>query len=385
MHLHQTLEKYLPLISNMLAPAAIFSIGLFSFLSSGEFEASTSSVFHWGFFAISFIGLVLLLNFNRGRPLFLMATIFLSYILLNYLKNRFGPELSSNVWYHNLSIFVPLNLLFFYGYFLKRFFGRPSLIILFALAFEYALGEFLGKYGWSFTFYYQGYNLVPFFLFFALGLWSFVNAVKSGSLFDYGILFTDICVGLGFYYSTSPSGLSIFFFMAQLILLIYLVYTLIYRHYYDELTGVYSRNSYLMQSKHFPLKYSLNIISIDNYDKLVLSIGHHNVDTITLLLADILDEMSADDSVYRYSADEFIIIYKKFDKKEAFAKAEEIRRKIAGLSFEYSSSAKPLKLTVSCSVSEKKRSDAGAVEVLLRADKALRKTLKFSHNVTSQG
>ena len=385
MRLHQTLEKYLPLISNMLVPAIIFSSGLFAFLSAGEFAHSTDLIFHWGFYVLSFTGLVVLLNFNRGRPLFMMTTVVLSYVLLNYLKHRFGAELKETVWFDNLSFFVPLNLLFFYGVFLKHFFGRSSLFILIALAVEYMLGEIMGRHELRLSFYYDQYNVVSFFLFLILGIWSFTNAVKSGCLFDYATLFSGICVGLGFYYCAMPSGVSIFFFMAQLILLIYLVYTLIYRHYYDELTGVYSRNSYLMQSKHFPLKYSLNIVSIDNYDKLVMSIGQKNVDIVTAMLASLIEEMSADDTVYRYSADEFIIIYKKFDKKEAFNQDETIRRRIAGLEFKYSAKAKPLKLTVSCSVSEKKRSDAGAVEVLMRADKAMRKTLKFSHNVTSQG
>ena len=45
---------------------------------------------------------------------------------------------------------------------------------------------------------------------------------------------------------------------------------------------------------------------------------------------------------------------------------------------------KPIKLTVSCAVSEKKRSDANSVEVLVRAHKALQKTYKFTQNVTSK-
>ena len=96
-------------------------------------------------------------------------------------------------------------------------------------------------------------------------------------------------------------------------------------------------------------------------------------------------EIIIDETVFRYAPDQFIVLYKKQDKKQAFNHLENIRRAIAGLSFSWSNKQKPIKLTVSCSVAEKKRSDSGAVEVLLRADKAMRKTLKFSHNVTSQG
>ena len=160
---------------------------------------------------------------------------------------------------------------------------------------------------------------------------------------------------------------------------------MVYNHYYDELTGFYSRNSYLMQAKNFPLKYSLGLVCIDSFDKLSETIGRKKADTVVGMIASVLEGEVQDDNIYRYAADQFIIIYKKLDKKETFAQLENIRRTIAGLSFEYSPKQRPLKLTVSCSVSEKKRSDAGAIEVLMRADKAMRKTLKFSHNVTSQG
>ena len=160
---------------------------------------------------------------------------------------------------------------------------------------------------------------------------------------------------------------------------------MVYNHYYDELTGFYGRNSYLLQSKHFPLKYSLGIVCIDNYDKLLTTIGRRRLNLVVGMLAGVLEEMNPDEHIYRYTEDEFIIMYKKLDKKEAFARLDDIRRTIAGLEFIYNPAQKALKLTVSCSVAEKKRSDSGAVEVLLRADKAMRNTLKFSHNVTSQG
>ena len=95
--------------------------------------------------------------------------------------------------------------------------------------------------------------------------------------------------------------------------------------------------------------------------------------------------MTSEEVVFRYAADQFVILYKDKDNKEAYTHLDNIRRVIAGLSFSCSSKGQPIKLTVSCSLAEKKRSDAGAIDVLVRADKAMQKTLKFSHNVTSRG
>lgn len=385
MRLQQTLEKYLPLIGNMLAPAFIFAGGLFCFLLYGSFDFSISLTFHWAYYSLCLLSLIILLNFNQSRPLFFLSAICLSYILINYLKNRFGAEFSQTVWFNNLIVLLPWNLLAFYLYPGRRFLSRRSLIFLLSIMAEYAAAEFLGRYQISLSLVWHGVNLMAACGFVVLISWALVYSVKAGKLYDYSILFASICISLGLYFASSAAGLSLFFFMAQLIVTINIIYSLVYNHYYDEMTGVYSRNSYLMQSKHFPLKYSLGIVSIDNYDKLAETIGAKRQKILTALVAEVLQELAAEDAVYRYAPEQFIIIYKKFDKKEAFAHLENIRRTIASLSFACSTAQKPLKLTVSCSVSEKKRSDAGAVEVLLRADKAMRKTLKFSHNVTSQG
>ena len=164
-----------------------------------------------------------------------------------------------------------------------------------------------------------------------------------------------------------------------------LVFTLTYNRFYDETTGFYSRNSYLIKSKNFPFKYNLGIISIDNYDKLLKTFGYKKQKILTNLIAEVVQELTSEEVVFRYAADQFVVLYKDKDNKESFTHLDNIRRIIAGLNFSWSAKEQPIKLTVSCSLAEKKRSDAGALEVLMRADKAMRKTLKFSHNVTSKG
>ena len=385
MRLQQTLEKYLPTISNMVAPAIIFAFGLFSFLLNDGFSFSDSKIFHWSFYTLVFINIVVLLNFNLGRPLFFIIISSFSYILINYIKNRYGNSYWDTSWYKALTILTPINLLCFYLYSSKKFLSRKSLWIFMVIIAEYAVVEKLGNNNINIAILVNNINIIAVIGFSILILWILVNSIKTGSLFDYAFLYSSISIGLGFYYSSDFSGRSLFFFMSQLFLSVYLIYSLIYTHFYDEITGFYSRNSYLIQSKNFPLKYSLGIVSIDNYDKLGISFGAKKQGVITSLIAEVLQTLITDQSIFRYAPDQFIILYKTMDKKEAFAHLDEIRRSIARLSFTWSKTQKPIKLTVSCSVSEKKRSDAGAVEVLMRADKAMRKTLKFSHNVTSQG
>ncbi len=385
MRLQQTLEKYLPLIGNMLIPVVIFTAGLLSYLAYGGFDFATAQIYHRSFYILSLISLLILLNFNYGRPLFFMVAIAITYVVLNYLKNRFGTDAFSHVWMQNLKALVPWNLLLFYLYSKHRFISRRSLLMVIVLIVEYTIAEILGRYNIGLTIPHLQFNFLSCLGFLVLFFWSLVNAVKEGKLYDYAVFFSSLSVGSGLWFADNASGLALFFFIAQLLLVIYFIYTHIHNYYYDGQTSFYSRNSYLIQSKSFPLKYSLGIVSIDNYDKLLNLFGLSKLNIITGLIADVLQDLTPEDTIYRYAPDQFIILYKKLDKKEAFAELEKIRRTIAGLSFAVSERQKPLKLTVSCSVSEKKRSDASAVEVLMRADKAMRKTLKFSHNVTSQG
>ena len=385
MRLQQTLEKYVPLISNMLMPLFIYGLSLIIFLLYNDLSRGVALFCHWGFYIISLLGLLILLNFNQSKPLFLIVISVVSYTAINYLKNWLGSEFHSNIWFKNIAVVIPYNLLFFYLFPKHKFICKQSLILLMMILIEYSFCEFLGRVGIDINIQYKNINIMVALGFCALIITALYNAIKDGMLYDYVMLFSSLSIATGLFFSATVSGLSLFFFISQLLLIGYLIYMLIYNNYYDDTTGFFSRNSYLLQSKHFPLKYSLGIVSIDNYDKLQKTIGVRRQNIVNGLIADVINSMSSDETIYRYAPEQFIILYKKLDKKEAFAQLEELRRTIASLEFEYSPNQRPLKLTVSCSVAEKKRSDIDAIEVLMRADKAMRKTLKFSHNVTSQG
>lgn len=66
---------------------------------------------------------------------------------------------------------------------------------------------------------------------------------------------------------------------------------------------------------------------------------------------------------------------------ESFEKAEEVRRILAKSVFVFNEN-NHLQLTVSQCVSEKKRSDADAAAVLVRAEENLQKACRFTRNIT---
>lgn len=385
MRIQQTLEKYVPLISNMILPAVIYAVSLMLFLIKEPFEIQTNIFLHYFFYFVSFAGLLIMLNFNINRHMFFMIGNLLCYVLINCLKREYGAVFRQSLWFDYLIILIPLNLILIYLYGSFRFISSKSLRFIMIILFEYGIVETLVKYNINIMVSVYDINIIAFTLFFVFVAVFLIKSIKENNLYNYTTLYSTISVISGICFSNTTTGMILFFAGAQFTMLIDLIFTLTYNYFYDETTGFYSRNSYLIKSKSFPFKYNLGIISIDNYDKLLTAFGYKKQRVLTNLIAEVVQDLTSEEVVFRYAADQFVILYKDKDNKEAYTHLDNIRRVIAGLSFSCSPKGQPIKLTVSCSLAEKKRSDAGAIDVLVRADKAMQKTLKFSHNVTSRG
>ena len=381
------IEKIIPLIGNMLLPAFLFACALLSFCLQGTFSNTATSVFHTGFYLLSFIGFLTLLYCNRGKPVFIFLLIALAYMLINFLKHLFGAEYTQSAAYISLATLMPLNLLILYFLPAKRFFNKINIWILLGIFAQFSLAELLARHQVALgTSIYSPntLNLVSLMIFIILLLTTLYNSAISGSIADYNYFFTSLSVCLAFYYSDSAYGLSIFCFCAVLISLSALAQIIYNETYKDTLTGLDSRNYYIIHSKNLPFKYCVGVISIDDYDKLGINFGRRIQNILTKLIARQIINLEKDENIYRYDDDKFVILYKNLDKNESFERLEIIRRAIVSAQFEFSTRHKPIKLTISAGVSEKKRSDANSFEVLARADKAMRKIRAFSHNVTSK-
>jgi diguanylate cyclase (GGDEF)-like protein len=253
---------------------------------------------------------------------------------------------------------------------------------------QLAIGEYLSKAGIAvfFNSFADGVSLntLSIFLFFIFLVSAFIKCTQSGYIDDTALFFSGLNVSAGFYYSASSTALSIFFCASALTLFIGLLKNIQYTRGHDIQTGLLSRQTYLKESAKYPLKYSLAIICIDNYKNLYKVIGYFKMQKLIKMLALHLSKLEPDTPIYRYSADEFIMVLKNDNLKQSYEKLDNIRREIASSEFMFSHRQKGLKITISGCVSEKKRSDANATEVLLRARKNLQKTYQFTQNLISK-
>ncbi len=384
MHKFTQIEKTLALTKNMFLPLAFFAFSLFAFYALSPFSPLINQIFHNSIYILACGSFMTLLYFNRGKSVFLLLTIILGYILTNLIKQLYINDFLLSPAYLILETFVSINLLVFYFFHPRQLMQKTNLWILLTIFIEFAIGEIIIKQQINLGIIFNNINLIPLSLFITVTLISFINATKSGGITDYNLFFAFICQTLAFYYSSSVSGLTIFTFTSILCIISAIVQNIYTETYTDTLTNLYSRSSYIIHSKSFPLKYSIGLIKIDDYDKIGSNFGKRIQNTLTKLIANTIIDIEKDENIYRYNTDEFIIVYKNMDKKEGFERLETIRRTIASSLYEYSIKRNALKLTVSVCIAEKKRSDATSFEVLMRADKALQRARSFSHNVSHQ-
>lgn len=312
----------------------------------------------------------------------------MSYMIINNLKRIGVGEYVYDFTYQNICVLLPVNLLIFYLLPPRKFFSKENLYVLLGFLVELSLFEhFSNNHSLSWNYISSAtltYSDMSFLISLVCGIIILFKASTDGKIIPSYLLFAYIEVVFGLIYSDNSSALTMMFFAAVISIFVAVCYEIFHTTYYDDLTELLSRNSFIINSKHLPLKYCIGIICIDDFLRMNKIFRRHEVKDLIMMISQLIDEADTENEIYRYAVDEFVIVFKNETKDEAFNKIEDIRRKIAGAEFILSQRKKPIKLTVSAGISEKKRSDANAYEVLVRTRKALEQTNKFSQNITSK-
>lgn len=372
-------EKLITYNRHLFLPALIFAFAIIGFLGKQSYQPSTLLTFHWVFYICSFVGLLILLYYNQSKPVFFIISMVLSYLVINNLKSTLGHNYTNSDYYLLLCILLPINLALFFFIPDGRLLNKKNLYFLFFILAEVSLIE---KVNIPFSITYAHYTILS--LFVVAILIMFFKNISIGKITPTYLFFASLCIAFGIYFSDNNYSLPIFFGSAALIIFLAICFDLYFSIYKDYLTELPSRQSFIVNARHFPLKYSLGIIAIDEYENIKKAFGKTQINDLTQMIANLIGELQEKENVYRYNEDEFVIVFKNETKNESYVHMEEIRRKVASSNFALRWRKKPIKITVSGSISEKKRSDATAYEVLKRAHKVLQKTYKFTQNVTTK-
>jgi len=383
------LKQIVPLMQNSLLPAFFLCVALIFYFSLEPFDKSVLQFFHLGFFAVNFITICLLVYFNQSRPLFYILVMMLSYMLINYLKYQHGIIYYLTPGYFNLAFFAVAGLLFFYFLPNRRLCNKETVGFILIILAAFSLGEQMGNQNISIDFSFSrcmgcGLQSFAFALFFTAVVIMMFNSSVTDEILTTALFFATVSIMLGFYFSLRPSSLVIFFFNAAFTVAAGTAHSIYYSRRKDIVTGLDNGNSFIAASPKFPLKYGLGIICIDDYKHLAQIFKKSVVNELLIMVSRKIREQEPESLLYRCGSDEFVIIFPQAEKGTSFTRLDEIRRSIAAAEFMLSSRKKPLKITVSCSIAEKKRSDADVFEVFIRARRILQKTYKFTQNITSK-
>ena len=313
----------------------------------------------------------------------------LSYILINYLKHSYGVIYYLSSAYYNLVFLICIGMLFFYYLPNRPFFSYDTLKFVFLILLGFTLGEILSNTDIKLNIstpinFGIGLQLFGIFLFACAFFTMLLRASIFNSALNTGLAYAFASITIGFYLSPQSSGFSLFFACGAFITFISILQHIFFITHKDIATGFDNAYSFTYKAKKLPLKYGLGIICVDDYKHLLQAFRKNEVCSIMQMISKIILSLEPEAQIFRCSPDEFIIIFPNAEKGTSYAKVDEIRRQIAASDFILSKVKKPLKITVSCSVADKKRSDNNVNNVFIRAHRVLQKTYKFTQNITSK-
>ena len=319
----------------------------------------------------------LLLGFftHTSKHVFLQILVFLPLLVL---KTDL-PEFSK--LYGFITVFVPVNFMVLVLLQESEFKSSKSFYLLAVLAAEAFLIEQFSASTFQLPADIHTIALCSCVLC-ALVLLIFIS--NNAGIQNSGTFYAFLCLSLGLFNIAKNPYAAFYFLAAMLILLGTFLYEHISAYFTDPVTQALSKNSYKKDfSKKDLLKYSLAVFCLDDYAKLVKIFNQKITNRILQMLIEKVRTLEPEVPLYRYSADEFILIFYTTSATECYEHMEALRRLIAGTEFVIEKNH-PVKITISAGVSEKKRSDANADAVLLRTRETLRKTYKFTQNMTSK-
>jgi GGDEF domain-containing protein len=324
---------------------------------------------------------------NTSKPLFSLVLGATCYCIINTLKVKYGDTFIDSAEFRCLSFILPLNFVLLYFLPQSPLISSRNKYLLLGLLTQAAL----------FSYFCSIFNGIPHIniTFEAIPLWTCalwiilltplaINISFKNTVINTGLFYADTALFLGIIYANSASGQTAFFLSFALILLCTTLLNLHYANHYDELENVGSRTAYFNHANtQFPYKYTIALFSIDNRDKLEEKVlGTKKLAALEQMSINRIRELPYDLSIYRYTREEFIMVFKNENARHVREFADDIRRTIAGTEFIFAS-AQSIKITISVCVSEKTRKDLDAAEVTERAHTALHKNYRFNCNITT--
>lgn len=336
---------------------------------------------------ITAITLVLAALFRIPCIVMTASIIYLSYIIINGLRYTYGEDYMFSASYNIWCLLVLPNISLAYLLFKQNKHNKYwSWFYVWILAQTALIEKLQNQNVNADSYYFYSHigmlNYPAFYVSIIILLLLLIYQIMKGHILNASTLFTSLSIFMSLLYSDNLFAFSLFFLSAISIQLVTIIHYTHYRTYRDENLDLANVNSFFREAeKKYPLKYSIALMYIDEYERLLKRFGENKTLVLKKMFLARIKEAEPDVEIYNYKPDALILAFKKSNLTESFEKAEDIRRLLAKSIFVFNEN-NHLQLTVSQCVSEKKRSDSNALAVLQRAEENLKKACKFTRNIT---
>lgn len=379
--------KILTYSKNSLFPLLVIGIFFVYFSSVSGFSEESYHSIHMFFLGTATLAIMLPLFLKIPSITMSSFVILVGYLIINSMRYTYGEDYMFSSGYNVWCMMIFPNLLLAYACFpYNRPYKYWSWFYIFVLV-QTAIIERLQNQNIDADSYYF-YKHIGMFNYPALCIAAFclisliIHQIVKGRILGAANLISAIGVFTGILLSNDLYAFSLFFLSAALINLISAIYYAYYTAYKDEELGISNVKAFTMDAeKKYPLKYSVALMYIDEYDRLVKRFGAAKIKLLKKMFLARIHKVRPSVLIYNYKADALILVFKNINAAEGFDIAEEIRRTIAKSIFIFDENNR-VQLTVSQCISEFRRSDAGAMGVLRRAEENLKKACKFTRNIT---
>ncbi len=380
-------EKILLFSKNTLFPVLLVNMFFIYFFVVSEFSEKTYHTIHSLFIITSALAVLVSAYFRIFSVLMAVSILYISSIVISGERYMYGEDYVFSAGYNIWSIMLLPNLLFAYLIFNKiKKHKYWSLFYVFLFG-ETAIIEKLHNPNVNADSYYfykhiGAMNYPAFYISMLCLVILLMCYINKGKMLGASAFFSSLMAFVGLLLSNNLFAFSLFLWGAILVEFLTMLHYLHYIRFKDEELNIADIHAYIAEAdKKYPLKYSISLLYLDDYDRLLKRFGYNRIILLKKMFIRRIKEVNPTVDIYNYGKDALVLAFTNANTKESFEKAETIRRALVKSIFVFNEN-NHLQLTVSQCVSERKRSDAGALAVLERAEESLQKACKFTRNIT---
>ena len=368
-------------------PAFILCAFLMYFFSISNFSDEAYHSVHMAFIVFAVLNLIASGYFRVISIFTASATIYISYLVVNSLRYTYGEDYIFSAGYNIWNMLIALNIALAYWLFAykrKKIQSSFFFVILFleTMFIEKMQSQAINPDSYYFYKHIGALNYPAFCIYMVVILSMLIHHSSKGRILSGAMFFTVISLFVANLLSDNLFAFSLFYLCSALILMVSFFTYVFYNNVNNEELDVANYYSYCRDAKKkYPLKYSVSLMYIDEYDRILKRFGYARMISLKKMFFKRIKDMNPDVLLYNYKKDSLIMVFKNANAVDSFDRADEIRRQLVKSIFVFNEN-NHLQLTVSQCISEKRRSDNDATTVLLRAETSLKNACKFTRNIT---